>query len=399
MTDCIVLTYRYTTDGDACVRAGVHDGDCPGDTCTGCARSPAAPKRICCARHEDGVSGALQEFAELYAALGEPTTSTGGGSTASDAEQDATPQALPPVIAARMLLRSTLVSWCKVLEDDFGVPVPDERTIAQDTREAILRRQWDADACVKAWRSQDMIGRDIDRARLVTATAKHLRVAALLRDERAAGVDVIRALAAHVNDHRPKLLAEPDPFACSVCGRTAEPVAMSGGTEAWCEPCLNTYSTVLSVQMHRDRGRIFAEDILDVAQRARGLAYPRRVVIRPLCSCGARVALDTDPERYYTCPGCGEYGTLAWWQRREAPPMTSEPMPLAELPEWLLRHHRLAVTLEQIRHWAKGDRPAISPSVPPGADPVTGRRTPAKYDPVAVLAVARAKAERGRRSA
>jgi hypothetical protein len=375
MTDCIVLTYRYTPDGDACTRPGVHDGDCPGDTCTGCAASPAAAGRICCARHEDAVSAALQELPDLYAALGEPTTSTGGGSTASEADQDATPEALPPVIAARSLIRSTLVTWCRVLEEDFGVPLPDERTIADDTRGTILRRQWDVDIAVRALRE----ARTIDaRAHLARVAEGHRRAAALLRDERASGVDVIRALAAHVGDHRSRLLARPEPAVESI----------------------DPYPVAFERNVHQfERGRIFAEDILDVAARARGLAYPRRVVIRPLCSCGARVALDTDPERYYTCPGCGEYGTLAWWQRREAPPMTSEPMPLSELPEWLLRHHRLAVTLESIRHWAKGARPAISPTELAGVDPATGRRTPARYDPVAVLAVARAKAERGRRSA
>jgi hypothetical protein len=385
-----VLTYRYTPDGDACTRPGVHDGDCPGDTCTGCARTPAAAGRICCARHEDAVSAALQELPDLYAALGEPTTSTGGGSTASEADQDATPEALPPVIAARSLIRSTLVTWCRVLEDDFGVPLPDERTIADDTRGTILRRQWDVDIAVRALRE----ARTIDaRAHLARVAEGHRRAAALLRDERAAGVDVIRALAAHVGDHRSKLLAEYDPPVPDD-GRPHDAYCEWWG-ECWCNP--DPYGE--AAQKHIDRGRIFAEDILDVAQRARGLAYPRRIVVRILCSCGSRVAVDTDPERYYTCPGCGEYGTLAWWQRREAPPMTSEPMPLSELPEWLLRHHRLAVTLESIRHWAKGARPAISPTELAGVDPVTGRRTPARYDPVAVLAVARAKAERGRRSA
>jgi hypothetical protein len=374
--DCVTSGERATaadyasagTPTDACVQRGAHGGDCPGDTCTGCAPSRTAPGRICCARDEDAVSAALQELPDLYAALGEPTTSTGGGSTASEAEQDATPQALPPVVAARHLVRSTLVSWARVLEEDFGVRLPDERTIELDTRGTITRRQMDVDAAVRAQRAAGDI---TERARLAKVAESHRRTIRTLQDERAAGVDVIRALAGHVNDHRPKLLAD----------------------DRWGpEPELD-----LARRGHTERGRIFAEDILDVAHRARGLAYPRRVVLRILCSCGARVAVDTDPERYYTCPGCGEYGTLAWWQRREAPPMTNEPMPLAELPEWLLRHHRLAVTLEQLRGWARGERATITAvEQPDGAPNVQGRRR--LYDPIAVLAVVREREQRRKRA-
>jgi len=372
MTACVVTTRAGTEDGEPCLQRGAHSGDCPGDACEGCAPTPVAPGRLVCTRHEDAVREALQALPDLYSALGEPTSQNAGTTDMDDATSDAVPQLLPPVVAARMLIKSRLVDWCKVLEDDLDVRLPDERNIAADTRYAIITRQWDVDLAVKAQRAAASLG---ERAHLAKVAEAHRRAAGILRDERAAGVDVIRALAGHVDDHRPKLLRE---------------------YRAWLP--LTDEENTRRAFLAPERARIFAEDILDVHARARGLAYPRRTALRIRCSCGARVAVDTDPERYYTCPGCGEYGTLDWWKRREAPPMTFEPMPLAELPEWLLRHHRLPVTLEALRGWARGERAAISATELAGRDE-RGRRTPALYDPVAVLAVARKRAEKGRRSA
>lgn len=430
MTHCVITAHAGVDDGTPCVERGAHAGDCPGDTCTGCRPTPAAPSRITCTRHDDNVRTALQSFAELYAALGETTTRNSRPGTEDNSSghlpgctrglnpdtDDICFGCAPAVggnIDARHLIRSTLVAWCHVLEDDLGIPAPDERQIELDTRGTITRRQWDVDIAVAGMRG---INGDHPtperRAELAAAAETHRRVIRQLQDDRATGVDVIRALASHVDDHRPKLLGEYVPATCPQCRKADRTTPSAFGGLLAGHICLRCGIHIgpvidlakggrvpLNAEQHRDRGRIFAEDILDVAHRARSLAYPNRAPITIACSCGGgRVTIDTDPDRYYTCPACGDHGVLAYWQRREAPPMTSDPMPLAHLTDWLLRHHRIPVTLEQLRHWTKGDRPALRPTTPAGRDPA-GRRTPALYNPTAALAVARQRTQKGRRSA
>lgn len=349
MTDCVVTRTNGTDDGAPCLQRGVHAGHCPGDTCTGCAPAPAVPGTLVCADDTNALHEALSSFVEHWPALGDlPRTSSGGGPI------DDNPSVLPGAVAARTLIRSTLVAWCKVLENEHGVPLPEERLVARWTQLEVLRTEWDRDVALQAARHYQRAGQD-DRRRAELDTAKrHTRIAADLRERRYTDTDVIDALREHIDRHLRLLLAP---------GRAG---ADSGYPQA----------------------QTFAEDVLDVASRARAVAHAHTAPIRVECDCGARVPLDTDRERRYRCPGCGTELTLDGWQQQLAPSST-KPITLRELPAWLLAHHRLEVTLDQVRSWARGERALIRPTTLAGRDEDTGRIIPAKFDPVAVAEVAR----------
>lgn len=117
-----------------------------------------------------------------------------------------------------------------------------------------------------------------------------------------------------------------------------------------------------------------------LAFRARGHA------VRIRCGCGTWVPVEleedgrVDTGAIITCRGCGEYGTLDWWRRREAP--SPDPLPLRLLPDWLLTVHGLSVPLRRLRDLA--DRGEITTVERKGDGPGRPSR---RYDPVAVAAV------------
>jgi hypothetical protein len=357
MTDCVV-----TRDERPHLQRGAHGGHCPGDSCPGCLPVPALPRLAVCGEHVDEVRGALRLFPELWTALAEPRT-TGSRGTWGGTGDDA-PQALPQVVAARMLIRSTLVTWCKVLDDEHGVPLPDEQVIVARTMQEAYNADADADVALDAGAWALGVA-DLGKAATLRQDARQLR-------RRAAGLrDVIDALRDHLDRHLPLLLAG---------GWTA---AESGYREA----------------------QVFAEDVLDVAARARRAAYPTMAAVRIECSCGARVAIDPTPAavdkpaRTFRCPGCGLDGTLDQWRTWDAPD-TSRPLPLSELPLWLADHHDLTVTHKQLRNWRDRDtiRPLACCVLPGAAGPhrpdcdATGSAQ--VFDPLAVLLVARARLTR-----
>ncbi len=117
-----------------------------------------------------------------------------------------------------------------------------------------------------------------------------------------------------------------------------------------------------------------------LAFRGRGHA------VRIRCTCGTWVPVEleedgrVDTGALLTCRGCGEYGTLDWWRKREAP--NPDPLPLRLLPEWLLTVHGLSVPLRRLRDLA--DRGTIT-TVERQSEGVG--RPSRGYDPVAVAAV------------
>lgn len=354
MTDCVVTRHEQPH-----LLRGVHGGTCPGDTCEGCAPAPALPGLLVCGEDLDAVRAALRDFPRLWAELAEQTTvRAAGGAPAGDGSA----QVLPPAVQARSLIRATLATWCRVLETDHGIAVPDETLIRRRTTLDVAEVEFERDVALHAWRRHpsDRPGRADHHRR----AAEHAARAAELRNRRAGDVDVIDALRDHLDRHLHTLLGD---------GRTGR-------------------------ESQFTHAQTFAEDVLDVRNRARNIANPRRGVVPIPCSCGAVVHLDVDRERTYRCPGCGTTGTLDEWRRWEAPD-ASEALPLSRLPGWLARGYGIEVTVKQLRNWR--DRGAITPlecCLPPGG---LGPHRPGctqLFDPNAVLLIARHRLE-GKRSA
>jgi hypothetical protein len=127
-----------------------------------------------------------------------------------------------------------------------------------------------------------------------------------------------------------------------------------------------------------------------LAQEGRRLAFRSRgTSVRIRCTCGHRIPVEVDSEgrvdqdAVMRCGGCGEYGVLEWWRRREA--ATADPLPLSALPEWLLTVHALTVNARRLRDWA--DEGVITPITTDGV-PQGGARPRRLFDPVAVATVA-----------
>lgn len=121
---------------------GRHLERCADPTCRGCLPAKASPGLYVCTGHELDVRQEVRDLPALWADLGDTRRSPGtgpGGRGGGDPEAcprcDAgqpcdTPhraghEALSPArIAARHAIRSTLVSWCRLLEDELGVALP-----------------------------------------------------------------------------------------------------------------------------------------------------------------------------------------------------------------------------------------------------------------------------------
>lgn len=353
MLDCAVQQYDTGEAADRCIAPGRHRDGCPGtEICTGCAPAPAAPDLLVCEHHADTTRDRLAELPELWAALGErPAGQPGGGGRRGDGEGP--PLALgDAAVETRTIIRAVLTEWCATI----GERVPDERTIALDTRAEVVRHQSDAEIALHAYRTLDRASRrqphdrpphlrTLSPTELAHRAAEQLAIASghtaradLARGRRAAGTDTVDALRQVLDRHLARLLASE----------------------------------------HADQ---LVHDVAALHRHARALAMPRRRGLRIACSCGARVTVDTARNAVMTCPGCGEWGTLTWWERREAP-AAAGPLTIAELRRWLRTAHRLTVSERTLRDWR--DRDLISP-----VDVAPGRGRAQRFDPHAVAAIAR----------
>lgn len=305
-----------------------HIADCErGDECP-CPPYQAAPGSHVCGHHADTTREHLRDFPELWAVLG--SKPAGGGQTGGS---DEPPQPISDrARLERQGMRTMLVTWCKVLEEDRGSPLPDERVIIANTRRDVVRHQSDRYVALDAWRAaQD----PQEQERHVNAAqAAHRRAEATL-EARATGADIIEALREHIDRHL-----------------------------AW---LLNT-----------DHAARLVHDVDTAHTGARRVAYPSRAAIRILCACGERVPISTEHHAIIRCPGCGEWGTLSWWRAREAPALADGPLTLRQLPDWLFAATGLVVSHKQLRNWH--DRGYLTQH--------NYVMIPARYDPEAVAVIA-----------
>lgn len=310
---------------DSCA---IHDTDCDrGDDCP-CPPALAAHGSLVCGWHVDITRDRLRELPDLWAILGARPSGTGAGGTGEPAQPIS-----DHARDARTAMRVMLVTWCKILTEDRGSPLPDERVIAARTRAMIVGLHADRDDALKAYRHIGL--HPSARAGGLEEANSATRRADYWMDQRETGTDVIEALREHIDRHLAWLLSS----------------------------------------VHADQ---LVHDVAGVWATARHIAHPApAAAVRILCTCGRRVAVTTDKDAVMVCPGCGEHGTLTWWRRREAPPDENGPFTLAELPDWLLRRG-IEVTHKQVRNWA--DRGFITRH--------NFVHTPARYDGETVLVIA-----------
>lgn len=317
-----------------------HRPDCDHQNCA-CPPALAAPNSKTCGWHADTTRENLRELPELWAVLGAGSIGSGTGS------DDESPQPLSDRARwEREGMRVMLVTWCKVLDEERGSPLPDERLIAARTRQEVFRHDCDARMAVAVWRAvlNDDDDRDTKRGKAMDAYRRARGRAIRAGQRRDDGIDIIEALREHIDRHLAWLLASE----------------------------------------HADQ---LVHDVGNVHSSARHIAYPTRAGIRILCACGRRVPISTDKDAWMTCPGCGEEGVLSWWRTREAP-ATDGPQSLKDLPDWLFAHHALIVTHDQLRGWARTDRAPRMVAVKDAYRDAGGVLRPALYDPVAVAAIA-----------
>jgi hypothetical protein len=319
-----------------CTIRGSHLDGCTVERCTGCLPALAAPGLRLCWPDVQGVRTALgirgatarraddASLPELWDDVEDagvlPARASGG-------RGDSTP-ALPVddgALAWRTAVRSTLVAWCRILEEDLGVRLGDAR---DEVPWMVRHVAWSADRLLAHPEHADQLAADLLGW---TETSEPSQ------------------------DGTGDALSDPDD-APGPMGHPAE-----------------------SEPPRRHAGLI--RDGRRLAYRSRGAA------VRIRCSCGHRIPVPTDSDgridtdTILRCGGCGEHGVLDWWRRREA--ASPEPLALRDLPEWLATVHGLAVTSVRLRRWA--DEGVITPiDRVPNA---TGGRPRRLFDPVAVAVV------------
>jgi hypothetical protein len=322
----------------------VHVTGCPREDCD-CPPATTEPGLLVCAYHADATRERLKALPSFWAILSTKPT-TGRAEVRGSAEP---PEPIGEAArTARTTMRTMLATWSNTLTRDRGSPLPDEQTITAATRTQVLHHQnaalhadWDADCALHAWRrapNEQRPALAVQRDTALRRAHQARQAATAARDTREDGSDVIEALREHIDRHLTWLLQHP------------------------------THAGQL------------VDDIHTAWAGARS-AIPRpAAAVRILCKCGERVALNVTGEhgQEFHC-ACGEWGTLEWWWDQVAPPSDTKPIPLRDLPDWLLAHHRLVVTHKQLRNWR--DRGHLAPH-----DWV---QTPTRYDPVAVAIVAR----------
>lgn len=345
-----------------------HLDGCADQACGGCWPAQADQGSRLCAWHEDKIRQGLRELPGLWADLGDPSTWVGGSGGRSGQSGAADGPPLPttePRIAARGDIKSTLVGWCKILEDDWAITLPTEDGIRATTRRLITqcaaqagyaRRQITADTTLIRSGDLEPPGIEIYQARIAEHQAQATRMDALAaqhREDATTGADIITALCEHITRQLARILnsEHAESLAWDLLGRTE-------------------HVTVTEVVTINHPG---------VVRTAWRLARPGRpdAGIRVPCpTCAAPVSIRPDHRDDITCRDCGETGDIRWW-RTQIAPKGDEPMTGAEIIAWLAEHHRIATTESTLRTWLQRGKVTDQ-----GTDDL-GRTL---YDPISVAA-------------
>lgn len=165
---------------------------------------------------------------------------------------------------------------------------------------------------------------------------------------------------------------------------------------AWCLVLQDDYrmrlpaDTVRAMAHHVSvqAGRLLASEHADqlvhdigAVTKAKSLLQ-RSSRLRIRCDCGEWVAVAEAEDQIMTCRGCDAWGLLSWWVKQA--PQSEGPLPLRDLPAWLLVHQGLDVPSTQLRTWA--DRGWITPLTEAGVKRL--------FDPTAVAVVAMTRGQR-----
>ena len=119
---------------------GEHVANCEDQRCRGCLPKPAADELLVCRQCRLRTTGRIEKLPDLYVDLLTPTRAPAGGGTQPGDQGDDAPATLAETtspasdgaLGARAQIRAVMVSWVKVLDEDFAKPVP------ADTIEALI---------------------------------------------------------------------------------------------------------------------------------------------------------------------------------------------------------------------------------------------------------------------
>jgi ribosomal protein S27E len=292
--------------------------DAPGWSChwcSGCLPRLAGGGLAVCPRCEQAVHTALAELPDLWVDLAErPRLS--GVSRAPASESEPAAPAGDEQIAERSVIKSILVTWCKVLEEDHSVTVPVEARIAATTRRIAAWESDQARQCRDAAFLATQPHADgtppvlAERAAYKRDEHRHAKAAQVAREDRETGRDILRAICEHLSRHSGTLLAA-------------------------------------------EHAGKYTADVTDARQDAKRKANTGRALgIRIPCpECGNRTRMDLDTHGLITCQACGACGDAAWWSAQAAEPPQS-PALEEEIIAWMLVSHRMDVKGPTIRKWA-----------------------------------------------
>lgn len=282
--------------------------------CTGCLPRLAAPGLQVCPGCENDARRALTELPDLWVDLAERPRLAGVSRAPTGEDEPAAP-ANDDQIAERSVIKSILVTWCKVLEEDHAIGVPDERAIAATTRHLAA---WHSDQARQTRDAANLLDmptagplyRDAHGASaLRREAATRAAAAAAVRDDRETGRDLLRAICEHLARHSGTLLAGP----------------------------------------HAAK---YTADLRDARHDARRRAYAGRPAgIRLPCpECGHRTRVTREQESM-SCPACGAFAAITAWSGDTAAPPAS-PALEEDITAWMLASHRMDVKGPRIRQWA-----------------------------------------------
>lgn len=328
---------------------GRHINGCPlDDGCDGCLPALAADGIRTCAWHESRVREALRAFPALWVDLGERPR-LNGVSRAPDSTEAPSLALTDDPLWARSAIRGHLVTWCKILEANYGITLPDETTIANATRKRAahhsnLAAQARAAAYLLNAPTAGTLHPDPAAAEHMRKEhAHHTQVAAAARENRETGQDVIAALADHVRTQLNRLLAHPE------------------------------------------HAELITTDLTSALREGRRWANRSRVsgTRLPCPDCGELSYIEVDENKDITCRHCNAKGDATYWGKH-APPIP-ESLNLADLKDWL-RKQGLHATERQLRGWA--DRGHLRPIPRDNDRDAAGRVLDRLFEPMASLRIA-----------
>jgi hypothetical protein len=339
-----------------------HIADCPRDDTCECHPALAAPGSLVCGHHADQTREHLRELPELWAVLGsKPSSGNGGGRSGRSGKNEPALPMSDHARHARTFMRTMLVTWCKILEEDRGSPLPDERIIVARARAEIVRHQSDSQINYKAYRDPDLPQPQRDAA--YTAAVLAGRRAEPLLEARETGADIIEALREHIDRHLSWLLNNHEHadqlvhdigFVWTECRRRAYPAKPLGHVIGQCP-------------------------LIDPRNHNQTCNGPVRAVIDA-----------TDGRGWAECSLCGESAVVSWWQDR---------MP-AEHPEWMgMRDLRWHLSIMHVQHVPEGTIKSWSSPRDQNTEPkllsrTVGGRVEYHVQTAASLAIARRKSPR-----